>query len=58
MADHFDVLAAGFGDGAQNVAADAAEPVDGNAHCHGIAPGFPFMSGPPGAVLCDVATAQ
>ena len=33
-ADHFDILAAGFGDGAQDVAADAAEPVNGNADSH------------------------
>src|SRR5258708_23220471 len=32
--DHLDVLAIGFGDGAQDVAADAAKPVDGNAYCH------------------------
>src|SRR5258708_32618388 len=33
--DHFDVLAAGLGDGAQDVAADAAKPVDGDpdGHC-------------------------
>ena len=37
--DDLDVLAAGFGDGAQDVAADAAKPVDGDADCHGIAPG-------------------
>ena len=29
-ADHFDVGAAGLGDGAQHVAADAAESIDGN----------------------------
>jgi hypothetical protein len=29
-----DVLAVGFGNGAQNVAADAAETVNGNAYCH------------------------
>ena len=32
--DHLDVLAAGFGDGAQDVAADAAEAIDGNAYRH------------------------
>src|SRR4051812_45336316 len=34
-ADDFDILAAAFGDGAQDVAADAAEPVNGNTNCHG-----------------------
>ena len=29
--DDFDVVAAGFDDGAQDIAADAAKPVDGNA---------------------------
>ena len=33
-ADHLDVLAAGFGDGAQDVAADAAKSVDGDPNCH------------------------
>src|SRR6185312_7647478 len=33
-ADDFDVLAAALGDGAQDVAADAAETVDGNAYSH------------------------
>ena len=33
-ADHFDVGAAGFGDGAQHVAADAAESIDGNPDHH------------------------
>jgi hypothetical protein len=32
--DDFDVLAAGFDDGAQDVAADAAEAVDGNLDSH------------------------
>lgn len=30
----FDVRAAGFDDGAENVAADAAKTVDGDFHCH------------------------
>ena len=33
-ADDLDVVAAGFDDGAQHVAADAAESVDGNANRH------------------------
>ena len=33
-ADDLDVGAPGLGDGAQDVAADAAEPVDGYADCH------------------------
>ena len=33
-ADDFDILALCFGDGAQHVAADASEPVDGNTHSH------------------------
>ena len=33
-ADHLDVVAARFGNGTQNIAADAAEPVDGNADGH------------------------
>ncbi len=33
-ADHFDILAAGLGDGAQHVAADAAKPVDRDPDCH------------------------
>ena len=33
-ADDLDVLALGLGDGAQDVAADAAEPIDGNANSH------------------------
>ena len=32
--DHFDVLAAGFGDGAKHIAADAAKPVDCDPDCH------------------------
>ena len=32
--DNLDVLAVGFGDGAQDIAADAAESVNGNAYCH------------------------
>jgi len=32
--DDFDVIALGFDDGAQNIAADAAEPVNGNANRH------------------------
>ena len=32
--DDVDVLAAGFVDGAQDVAADAAKSVDGNSDCH------------------------
>ena len=32
--DDFDVGAAGFDDGAKDVAADAAETVDGNLDCH------------------------
>jgi hypothetical protein len=34
-ADDLDIGAPGLGDGAQDVAADAAEPVDGNADSHG-----------------------
>ena len=34
IADHFDVLAAGLGDGAQHIAADAAKPVDRDPNCH------------------------
>ncbi|MNU11784.1 hypothetical protein D3C72_2599110 [compost metagenome] len=30
----FDILAAGFNDGAQHVAADAAKTVNGDFHCH------------------------
>ncbi len=33
-ADDLDVLAPALGDGAQDVAADAAKPVDGYADCH------------------------
>ena len=33
-ADHLDILAAGLGDGAQYVAADAAKPVDRDPDCH------------------------
>ena len=33
-ADHLDIRAAAFGDGAQDIAADAAEPVNGNPDCH------------------------
>ena len=32
--DDFDVGALGLGDGAQDIAADAAEPIDGNADRH------------------------
>ena len=32
--DDFDVLAPGFDDGAQHIAADAAEAVNGNPDCH------------------------
>ena len=32
--DHLDVAAAGFGDGPQHVAADAAKPVDCDPDCH------------------------
>ena len=38
--DDLDVLAAGFGDGAQHVAADAAESVDCNPDCHDTLPAF------------------
>src|SRR5690349_12101679 len=34
-ADHLDIRAAGLGDGAQHVAADAAKSVDRDANCHG-----------------------
>jgi hypothetical protein len=34
-----DVPAIGFGYGAQDVAADAAKPVNGNAYCHENTPG-------------------
>ena len=33
-ADHLDILAAGLGDGAQYIAADAAKPVDRDPDCH------------------------
>src|SRR3984893_12639623 len=33
-ANHLDILAAGFGDGPQYVAADAAAPVDRDPDCH------------------------
>ena len=33
-ADDLDIFAAAFGDGAQDVAADAAKPIDGNADSH------------------------
>ncbi len=33
-ADDLDIVAPGLGDGAQNIAADAAKPIDGNADCH------------------------
>ncbi len=33
-ADHFDILAAGLGNGAKHIAADAAKPVDCNPDCH------------------------
>jgi hypothetical protein len=33
--DHFDILAAGLGDGTQHIAADAAKPVDCDPDCHG-----------------------
>ncbi len=32
--NHFDIGAAGLDDGAQDVAADAAKTVDGDANCH------------------------
>ena len=32
--DHFNVPAAGFDDGAQHIAADAAKTIDGNFNCH------------------------
>ena len=32
--DDFDIVAVGFDDGTQNIAADAAKPVDGNANRH------------------------
>ena len=31
---HFDVPAAGLGDGAQHIAADTAKPVDRDPNCH------------------------
>src|SRR5262249_50721867 len=37
-ADDFDILAAGLGDGPQDVAADAAKPVDCDADCHLLSP--------------------
>ncbi len=33
-ADHLDILAAGLGDGAQHIAADAAKPIDRDPDCH------------------------
>ncbi len=37
-ADHLDIPAAGLGDGAQDVAADAAKPVDRDPDCHFASP--------------------
>jgi len=37
-ADDLDVLAAGLGDGPQDVAADAAKTVDSDADCHVSSP--------------------
>ena len=37
-ADHLDILAAGLGDGPQDVAADAAKPVDCDPDCHAVSP--------------------
>ena len=47
--DDLDILAAGLVDGAQDVAADASEPVDGNLHRHGVNPSMnraPTSRGP------------
>ena len=38
MAIDFDVVTVGFDDGAQNIAADAAKPVDGDANRHSYLP--------------------
>jgi hypothetical protein len=37
-ADHLDVPAAGFGDGPQHIAADAAKSVDCDPDCHSNSP--------------------
>ncbi len=42
--DDFDIVAVGFDDGTQNIAADAAKPVDGNANRHLISRS-PFAAG-------------
>jgi hypothetical protein len=38
MANDFDVLATGFGNGAKDIAADAAKPVNANTDCHELLP--------------------
>src|ERR1043166_4333720 len=43
-ADHLDVGAAGFGDGAQDIAADAAKPVDRNPDCHLWSPSIAYVA--------------
>ena len=43
-ADHLDILAAGLGDSAQHVAADAAKPVDCDPDCHACSPLMPEPS--------------
>ena len=53
MRDDLDVLAVRLGDGAQNVAADAAKPVDGDADCHDNAPGL-FNSPWPRSTTTDI----
>ena len=41
--DDLDILAGGLDDRAQNIAADAAEPVDGNANRHVSLPAYGVM---------------
>ena len=48
-----DVLAAGLGDGAQDVAADAAEPVDGDPDGHSLLLPAVVMPG-----LCRASTSS
>ena len=57
--DDLDVLAAGLDDGAQHVAADAAEPVDGDPDGHSPTPRFAaVMPAPASAIICGSALAR
>ena len=47
--DDFDIVAVGLDDGAQDIAADAAEAVDGNANRHISLPGLPLDTAPKAA---------